>query len=198
MFGVPGAERHAAAARELSLGFLHWLQTEGGLPGLRLRGDVVGDTPDGLAKALYIRESRRIRGETTVLEQELGRAYPDSVGIGQYRIDLHPSTGGRRLRRRRLPAVPAAARRADPRPDRQPARGRQGRSPPRTSPTAPTGCTRSSGTSGEAAGHLAAFCSARRTTPRAVRAGAALLREFQAELAAAGVELAWPPGVAAY
>ena len=35
----------------------------GGLPGLRLRGDVVGGTPDGLAKALYIRESRRIVGE---------------------------------------------------------------------------------------------------------------------------------------
>ena len=51
---------------------------------------------------------------------------------------------------------------------------------------------------GEAAGHLAAFCAARGTLPRAVRADAALLREFQAELAAAGVELAWPPGVAAY
>ena len=51
---------------------------------------------------------------------------------------------------------------------------------------------------GEAAGHLAAFCSARRTLPRAVRADPALLGEFQDELAAAGVELAWPPGVAAY
>ena len=47
-------------------------------------------------------------------------------------------------------------------------------------------------------GHLAAFCAARRTLPRAVRADEALLGEFQDELAAAGVELAWPPGVAAY
>src|SRR5204863_8049047 len=78
----------------LSLCFLHWLQSEAGLPGLRLRGDVVGDTPDGLAKALYIRESRRIAGERTVLEQDLGAPYPDTVGIGAYRIDLHPSTGG--------------------------------------------------------------------------------------------------------
>ena len=51
---------------------------------------------------------------------------------------------------------------------------------------------------GEAAGHLAAFCSARRTLPRAVRADEALLGEFQGELAAAGVELAWPPGVTSY
>jgi glycine/D-amino acid oxidase-like deaminating enzyme len=49
-----------ADARELSLSFLHWLQAEQGLPGLRLRGDVTG-TPDGLAKALYVRESRRTR-----------------------------------------------------------------------------------------------------------------------------------------
>jgi hypothetical protein len=51
---------------------------------------------------------------------------------------------------------------------------------------------------GEAAGHLAAFCGARRSLPRAVRADPALLREFRDELAAAGAELAWPPGVAAY
>ena len=197
VFGVADAARHRAAARELSLGFLHWLQTEAGLPGLRLRGDVVGDTPDGLAKALYVRESRRIRGETTVLEQDLGRAYPDSVGIGAYRIDLHPSTGG------------------DPYIDVP--------SPPFEIPLgalipvridnllagakniATTHVTNGAyrlhpveWNAGEAAGHLAAFCSARGSIPRAVRADVDLLRELRGELAAAGVEAAWPPGVAAY
>ena len=42
-----------------------------GWPGLRLRGDVIG-TADGLAKAPYIRESRRIRAEFTVTEQHVG------------------------------------------------------------------------------------------------------------------------------
>jgi hypothetical protein len=51
---------------------------------------------------------------------------------------------------------------------------------------------------GEAAGRLAAFCSARRTLPRAVRADPELLAEFLGELEAAGVKLARPPGVAAY
>ena len=69
-------------------------------PGLRLRGDVTG-SEDGLAQAPYIRESRRIRAEYTVVEQDLSLAvrgdkgavtYADTVGIGMYRIDLHPST----------------------------------------------------------------------------------------------------------
>ncbi|WP_410971998.1 FAD-dependent oxidoreductase, partial [Salmonella sp. SAL4445] len=71
-------------------------------PGLRLRDDLLG-TDDGLAMRPYIRESRRIRALYTVDEQDLaldlrpdGKAvrYDDSVGIGSYRIDLHPSTGG--------------------------------------------------------------------------------------------------------
>jgi hypothetical protein len=103
------AERHRASARQLSLSLLYWLQTEAprsdggaGFPGLRLRGDVLGSS-DGLAKDLYLRESRRIRARYTIREQDValaersdGRAasYEDSVGVGGYRIDLHPSTGG--------------------------------------------------------------------------------------------------------
>ncbi len=79
-----------------------------GWKGLRLRPDIVG-TVDGLAKAPYVRESRRILAETTVIEQHVGtearrkvrkaqeiqaEPFPDSVGLGSYRIDLHPSTGG--------------------------------------------------------------------------------------------------------
>ena len=42
-----------------------------GWKGLRLRPDIVG-TEDGLAKYPYIRESRRIQAEFTVLEQHTG------------------------------------------------------------------------------------------------------------------------------
>jgi hypothetical protein len=98
--------KHLEAARQLSLSVIHWLQTEApnpatggqGYPGLRPRGDVFG-TADGLAQYPYIRESRRLRAEFTVLEQHFrtdspGNArgpvkYPDSVGVSGYRIDIH-------------------------------------------------------------------------------------------------------------
>jgi hypothetical protein len=90
---------------------LYWMQTEAprldggvGYRGLRLRPDVVG-TRDGLARRIYVRESRRIRADFTVLEQHVGveargrsrgaQYFHDSVGIGAYRIDLHPSSAGR-------------------------------------------------------------------------------------------------------
>ena len=102
--------------RQLSLSLLYWMQTEAPSPdgkqgwkGLRLRKDIVG-TDDGLAKAAYIRESRRIKAEFTIQEQHVGAdmrlnsqngeeqtsapRFEDSVGIGCYRIDLHPAVGG--------------------------------------------------------------------------------------------------------
>lgn len=70
--------RQIDRAKQLSLSLFYWLQTaaprmDGGIgfPGLRLRKDLVG-TADGLAKYPYIRESRRIRAEYTVLEQHVG------------------------------------------------------------------------------------------------------------------------------
>src|SRR5690554_1389136 len=70
--------KHIDAAKQLSLSLFYWLQTEaprpdGGLgwPGLRLRKDVMG-TADGLAKYPYIRESRRIKAEFTILEEHVG------------------------------------------------------------------------------------------------------------------------------
>ncbi|MGX7678606.1 FAD-dependent oxidoreductase [Jatrophihabitans sp. DSM 45814] len=96
-------------ARQLSLSLLYWLQTEApradggtGFPGLRIRPDVTG-TADGLAKSPYVRESRRAKTVTTITEHDVaialvgphgGTRYSDSVGVGGYRIDLHPSTGG--------------------------------------------------------------------------------------------------------
>jgi FAD dependent oxidoreductase len=105
------AAEHERRARQLSLSFLYWMQTEApcldggsGYAGLRLRSDIVGETTDGLAMSPYIRESRRILGETRIVEHHVGvqargrlqgaETYPESVGVGSYRIDLHPSTGG--------------------------------------------------------------------------------------------------------
>jgi hypothetical protein len=119
VFEVSEAEREQALeeARQLSLSWFYWLQTEAprddgktGWPGLRLRPDLMG-TRDGLAKRVYIRESRRIQALYTVREQDVGkevrmaetgasetdvrcRSYDDSIGVGSYRLDLHPSTGG--------------------------------------------------------------------------------------------------------
>jgi hypothetical protein len=61
----------------------------------------------GMAKYPYVRESRRIRAEFTVTEEHVGADnrlevsgqkrpanFQDSVGIGYYHIDLHPSNRG--------------------------------------------------------------------------------------------------------
>ena len=105
-------EKHLRGCRQLALSMLYWMQTEAprhdgssspGYPGLRLRPDVTGHGPDGLALHAYVRESRRIKAKFTVCEQHVSLAirgklgaerFPDSVGIGHYNIDLHPSTGG--------------------------------------------------------------------------------------------------------
>jgi len=59
-----------AEAKQQSLSFLYYLQTELGFSGLKLRPDVVG-TKDGLAKSPYVRESRRILAELTIREQDV-------------------------------------------------------------------------------------------------------------------------------
>ena len=130
----------AAAARELSLSVCTGCRPRRrapdggtGFPGLRLRGDVTG-TADGLAMAPYIRESRRIRAGTPSSSRTCRIAvrgdkgavrYPDSVGVGMYRIDLHPSTGGDNYIDVPLVPVRDPARRADAAPRREPAAGRQ-------------------------------------------------------------------------
>ena len=110
LVGVPEAkvQENLRACRQLSFAFLYWMQTEAprhdggeGYPGLRLRRDVTG-SEDGLAKYVYVREARRILAEYSVREQDVGveqrgglrgsERFADSVGVGSYRIDLHPST----------------------------------------------------------------------------------------------------------
>ncbi len=97
------AKDRLESSRQLTLSLVYWLQTECGYPGLQLRGDLSG-TVDGLAKAPYHRESRRICALHTIKEQDVaaytnpGKAVApvldDSVGIGAYRIDLHPASNG--------------------------------------------------------------------------------------------------------
>lgn len=204
----PQAQAEALeAARQFSLAFLYWMQTEAprhnggcGYPGLRLRGDVLGTT-DGLAKQAYYREGRRIEAEFTVLEQHIGvqaraglegaEPFFDSVGIGAYRIDVHPSTRGRNTvdidaYPYQIPLGALLPVRVD---NLLPACKNLGTT------RITSGALREHSTEwsiGEAAGTLAAFSLARRQPPRAVRADAALLAEFQRALERQGVLLAWP------
>lgn len=208
LIGVSDEERdkHLAGARELSMSMLYWLQTEvprpdggTGWPGLRLRGDVMG-TADGLAKAPYIRESRRIAARYRIVEQDLSMtvrgeagavSYPDSVGIGMYRIDLHPSTGGDTyIDVASCPfQIPLGA--------LLPVRLRNLLPAAKNIGTThiTNGCYRLHPVEwniGEVVGTLAAYCLEHGLEPEQVHADGDQLRAFQDELVADGVELAWP------
>ena len=215
VYEVPAAEasRHLVRARQLSLSLFYWLQTEAPRPdggqgwrGLRLRGDVVG-TDDGLAKAPYIRESRRIRALFTVLEQHVGTTarttltgktgqeltaerFADSVGVGSYRIDLHMSTGGDNyIDVASLPfQIPLGALI----PQRVVNLIAAAKNIGTTHIT--NGCYRLHPVEwnvGEAAGALAAHAIATGRTPRAIREDASALAAFQATLRQQGAQLEW-------
>lgn len=205
-------QRHIEGGKQLSLSLLYWMQTEAprpdggtGYPGLHLRPDIVG-TRDGLAKYPYVREARRIQAEFTVCEQHIASAirpdgaekFADSVGIGSYRIDLHPSTGksgdgsdadnyidvgtwpfqiplGSLIPVRLENLLPACK---------------------NLGVTHITnGCYRLHPVEwniGEAAGALAAHCLRQKLVPRQVRNQTEKLEEFQKVLGEQGVELDWP------
>ncbi len=203
---------HEAAARQQSLSMLYWLQTEAprpdggtGFPGLRLRDDLLGG-PDGLAMAPYIRESRRIRGTATLTENDLSIAAAGtdapfttkaSVGVGMYRIDLHPTSGGQNYldiasRPFEIPLgllLPQGT-------DNVLAAGKSVGSTHITN-----GALRLHPVEwgiGEAAGSLAAFCLDRGVTPHQVQNSPRQVEEFQKSLTKEGVELHWPAGVTGY
>lgn len=203
---TPDAERHLRGAKELARSFFYWMQTEAprpdggrGWPGLRLRGDVIG-TDDGFAQAPYVRESRRIRAVRTIREQDIsvavrGHAGPatfeDSVGVGMYRIDIHPSTGGDNYIDVECAPfeIPLGA-----------------LIPARTENLLPA--AKNIGTThitngayrlhpvewniGESAGELAAFCQTRAVRPQQVHADDHLRRAYQRRLIASGIEIHWP------
>lgn len=198
--------RCLAEARELSLCLLYWMQTEApredggvGFPGLYLRPDIMG-TADGLAKAPYIREARRIRARFTVTETHVGREargseraaeFKDSVGIGCYRIDLHPSTGrDNYIDVSSLPfQIPLGALVPERVENVLPACKNIG------STHISNGCYRLHPVEwniGEAAGLLAAFCLDGDHVPQQVHESAELTDSFQRLLRAQGFELEWP------
>ncbi len=203
-------ERNLESARQLSLSLLYWLQTAAprpdggaGWPGLRLRTDVF-DTEDGLAKQPYVRESRRIHARYTVCEQDVSRAsrgargvqrYRDSVGVGYYRIDLHPSTGGDNFIDIdtcpfEIPLgalVPIRVRNLLP----------SAKNIGTTHIT--SGCYRLHPVEwsvGEAAGLLSAFCVMHSVSPEEVHGDDDQLAAFRASLRARGVDLHWPNVIA--
>ena len=192
--------RYISEAKQQSLSFLYYLQTELGFRGLKLRPDVVGTT-DGLAKRPYIRESRRIRAEFTIREQHvsaqlrpgstLAEPFADSVGVGFYRIDLHPSVeGDNYVDVESLPfQIPLGA-----------------LLPKRVENLLPVcknigtthitnGCYRLHPIEwniGESVGNLLAYCLGKRVSPRQVRNTPERLADFQNLLVNQGVDIRWP------
>jgi FAD-dependent oxidoreductase family protein len=201
------AARALQAAKRVSLGFLHWLQTEAptaadtrlGAPEILLRPDVM-DTADGLSKHPYIRESRRIRARKTIVEQEVSARYQtgpraahfaDSVGVGWYPIDIHrsgPDDVGASCRTKPF-QIPLGALL----PMRIANLIAGGKNLGTTHIT--NGCYRLHPVEwnvGEAAGALAAFALGERVSPAAVREDAVTLERFQRHLLEEGIPLAWP------
>lgn len=208
------AAHHLARGRQLSLSLVYWMQTEAprpdggaGWPGLYLRPDITG-AEDGLAKYPYIRESRRIQAEFTVLEHHVGtdartkltgkpasevtaEVFPDSVGVGSYRIDLHPSSGGDNyIDVSSLPfQIPLGALLPKRVENLFPASKNLGVT------HITNGCYRLHPVEwniGESAGALAAHCLKHKQQARQIRKDPKLLDAFQHSLAAQGIETAWP------
>lgn len=202
-------EKHIAQAKQLNLSLFYWLQTEAprpdggmGWPGLRLRGDVLG-TDDGMAKYPYIREARRIKALFTVTEEHVGKEnrklatgetraaeFYDSVGIGYYRIDLHPSFGGDNyIDVDSLPfQIPLGAlipQRVD---NVLPACKNIGTT------HITNGCYRLHPVEwsvGEAVGMLLAYAKEKKVLPRTVRENRTLLSDFQQRIQSQGAEIGW-------
>jgi hypothetical protein len=200
-------DERLAASRQLSLSLLYWLQTEAprhdggtGYPGLHLRPDITG-TDDGLAMAPYIRESRRIRSKFTITEQMVATytnpglavapVFWDSVGVGSYRIDLHPSTSGAgTIDTPTLPfQIPLGALIPLETINLLPACKNIGTT------HITNGCYRLHPVEwniGEVAGLLAGYCLLNGVTPSEVYECSATVAEFQRLLRAQGIELEWP------
>ena len=114
----------------------------------------------------------------------------DSVGIGSYAIDLHPTSGGDNYidfdaQPFQIPLGALVPQRVE---NLLPACKNIGTT------HITNGCYRLHPVEwniGESVGALAAYCLAKKTSPRAVRNDAAVLADFQAQLVAQGVPLTW-------
>ncbi|MCE7067936.1 FAD-dependent oxidoreductase [Dyadobacter sp. CY326] len=187
-----------------------------GWPEIRLRKDIMG-TEDGLAKYPYIRESRRIKALFTIKEEHVGtenRAivvergaigaiangapgpkekaahFHDSVGVGYYHIDLHPSSNGDNyIDFASLPfQIPLGALIPIRMENLLPANKNIGTT------HITNGCYRLHPVEwsiGEAVGLLVKFAGEKKVTPRVVREDGEMLKGFQGFLKGEGVELEW-------
>ncbi|GAA4986843.1 FAD-dependent oxidoreductase [Actinopolymorpha pittospori] len=217
LLGVDDAAKAAntAAAKELSLSMLYYLQNEvprpdGGTdyPALRLRPDVSG-TLDGIAKTPYIREGRRIQSIGRIFEwhvevdnrvaltglpdsQGTAAQFTDSVGTGHYWLDIHggpkdPTGLWQRCYPYQIPLMALI-------PNNVANLLAGGKCLGTTHVT--NGAYRvhpSEWSIGEAAGIVAAFCVTRKTDPRTVRASR--MSELTSVLTAQGVQTVWPTAV---
>jgi len=206
-------------AKEQSRCLLYWMQTDAprhdggtGYPGLRPRGEELG-TDDGFAKHVYIREPRRLIARTIMHEGHVGsdqrhaegravspgapadlgsgEAFDDSVAIGHYTIDLHPSCAGRNS-----VYVPCAPFRV-PMGALIPKRVRNVLAAGKCLGVshvvnASTRMHTTEWAVGEAAGILAAWCVAHGKEPHWVHDDIARVREVQQAMARQGVAMAWP------
>jgi hypothetical protein len=164
-------------------------------------------TKDGLAKYPYVREARRIKSLFTIKEEYVGKvqssenalpkckggavAFEDSVGIGYYHIDLHPSSKGNNYID--FPSVPFQI-------------PLGALIPIETKNLLPAcknigtthitnGCYRLHPVEwsiGEAVGCLIAFCKEHKTLPREVREKKEVLNNFQHFIRQQGIETDWP------
>jgi hypothetical protein len=164
-------------------------------------------TEDGLAKYPYIRESRRIKALFTVLEEHVGKEnrslitgkkndnkaadFYDSIGLGYYHIDLHPSCSGNNyIDFDSLPfQIPLGALLPERIENLIPANKNIGTT------HITNGCYRLHPVEwniGEAAGSLVAFAMKKKVIPRAVRESNSLLEDFRNLIWSQGIETRWP------
>lgn len=200
-------------SKQLSLSLLYWLQTEAvrpdggkGWPGIRLRKDVLG-TDDGMAKYPYVRESRRIKAMFTILEEHVGKDnremvskkkmgdaptdFYDSVGVGSYHIDLHPTNKGNNYLdfssiRFQIPLGALLPMRMK---NLLPANKNIGTT------HITNGCYRLHPVEwaiGESVGSLVAYAMKHKVRPFEVREKSKMLAEFQEFVRAQGIETHWP------
>jgi hypothetical protein len=219
LLGATREERESAcqAARDQSRCLLYWMQHDAprhdggtGYPGLKLRGDELGTT-DGFAISPYIREPRRLLARTMLTEAHVGtqqrreagaknqsatkwgvgETFVDSIAIGHYPIDLHPTAAGRNN-----VYVPAAPFRV-PISSLVPVRMRNLISSGKAMGVShvANGCTRLHPVEwgvGEAAGLLAAWCIINATEPHAVCDDPTSISGLQSKAVEQGMPIAWP------
>lgn len=210
--GTPILEADHQEAKDLALGFLYWLQNEcprddggKGYPEMRLRKDVMG-TEDGLSKRPYIREGRRLKALTTIVEQDIvagktsksgdsvrGTLFPDTVGVGLYPVDIHVCYGDTKEHHGSgLPTKPFQIPLGSLIPENTRNVLAAGKAMGVTHVT--NGSYRLHPVEwnvGESAGRIAAFCLKKGKSPAEIRSDPTLLRELQKKLLEAGTPLFW-------